>query len=126
MEIYVSVKSKVFIITNDGQIRKPDISEVELSDSNVGSELYFEGTITDEKITKCRCNDDEIILEKTKDDVMKISTAYNVNTSTYSSVLGLALQGNYKLLINRCEGLSDMYELDKIVESYMQSFKKST
>ncbi len=125
MEVFVGVNSKVFIITEDGGIRKPDIDEVELADKEAGSVIYFEGPITDQKISKCRCNDDEIILEMTKDDVINICTAYKASQQLYRSIIGLALTGNYKLQIKKCENLQHTYELDKIVESYMQNFENN-
>lgn len=121
METFISAKSKVYIVTNDGGIRKPDISEVEFADSyKGGNKVRFEGAITDEKITKCRCNDDEIILEKTQDNILKINTAYKADHALYKTVVGLAISGDYGLEINKCENLRDMFHLDKIVENFSE------
>ena len=118
MEIFVSSTSKVFVITNDGGLRKPEISEVEFAEKERGNTVIFEGAITDQKITKCRCNDDEIILEKTKDDVLKITTAYQAPRANYKSIISLAVQANYGLELMKCENSRDTYYLDKIVQSF--------
>ena len=123
METFVSSKSKIYIIANDGSLRKPEIDEVEFHESHkFKCSLKFEGAITDERITKCRCNNDEIILEKTKDDVLKIFKAYNADPKLYRVFLQLAVQGNYSLEIGNCENISDMYHLDKVVDSYSKTF----
>nr|MBC8551789.1 hypothetical protein [Candidatus Brocadiales bacterium] len=110
MEIFTSSKSTVYIVTSDGALRKPDISEVEFADKEMGGNtVIFDGAITDQKIKKCRCNDDEIILEKTKDDVLKITTAYQAPKANYKSIIALAAQGNYGLELMRCENSRDTY-----------------
>ena len=119
MEIFTSPTSSVFIITEDGLIRKPDISEVEFADKEKnGNKIYFEGAITDQKIKKCKCNNNEIILEKTKNNILKISAAYKAPRSNYKIIIGIANQGQYGLELIKCENTRDTFYLDKIVESF--------
>ena len=59
-----------------------------------------------------------IILEKTKDDVLKITTAYQAPKANYKSIIALAAQGNYGLELMRGENSRDTYYLDKIVQSF--------
>ena len=118
MEIFVSPLSKVFILTTTG-IRKPDIDEVIFAESSdKGNIIFLEGAITDQKLIRCKCNDDEIILEKTKDDELIISTAFKAPKALYKQIVELATQGDFILKLNKCENLNDLYYLDKIVESF--------
>jgi len=119
MEIFVSPHSQVYIVGSNG-LRKPDISEVELAQDENRNSLFFEGTITDHKIVKCRCKKDEIILEKTNDETLKISTAYQAPKELYSQIINLAKKGKLRLEISKCENISDLYYLDKIITKYTE------
>jgi hypothetical protein len=126
METFVSSKSKIYIITNQGEIRKPDISEVEFVEDNpYKNKIKFHGAVTDEKIKKCSCNNDEIILEKTSRGPLKIHKAYNADPQLYKVILQLATSLGCGLEIGKLENLKDLFYLDKIVEAYFATLKKN-
>lgn len=119
MKVYVNKTSKVYILGNDG-IRLPDISEVNIIDQK-SNKIYFSGPIKDQTINQCSCKNDEIMIEKTKDDVLKISVAYNVPHDLYKELIKFAIKGDFRLEIIKCENLDDLFFLDKIVESYKKT-----
>jgi hypothetical protein len=119
MEVFIRNTSKVYIIENNGEIRFPFYSEVNFSKyEKTKDKIKFNGYITNEKITKCHCKDDEIILEKTKENILLIYKAYKASTDLYKTILSFATDRKYKLEAKFCENLSDLYYLDKIIELY--------
>lgn len=128
MEIFVNPSSQVYIINEEG-LRKPNIDEVEFERQD-GNTIIFDRAITDQRINKCRCNSDEIILEKTnpKDkttkEILKISTACDASHDLYKKIVQIGMKGKYPLEINKCEKIADMFYLDKMVETYMITFFK--
>lgn len=123
MEIYVNQHSTIFFVNEEG-FRKPNIDEVEFYDQHPSSKIIFDGVVTDQKLRKCKCEKDEIIIEKTKNDIFKITTAHAADHKLYKTIIQLAVQGNYALEINKCEKVSDLFYLDKMVEAYMKTFFK--
>lgn len=135
MERWVSPYAKISIINRNG-IKKPDISDVEIDESEELDKIRFEGSIEDLRINKCRCKSDEIILEifhpnknkrkkYRKPGLIRIHTAYNAPHMLYKKIVQLANQLNYKLAIKYCENNDDLFHLDKVVQMVSKSKKEN-
>ena len=125
MEIFVNTASTVFIMGPEG-LRYPNYDEAEFTNKSNDNKIVDFGTATSSQpISKCKCKKDEIIIEKTKHNVLKLTTGYKASKDLYPLVLALATQGNYKLEINKCENMRDMYELDKAIQAYMEVYNQT-
>ena len=121
MQVYTKRTSKVVILGPYG-IRKPELNEVEFSDKNkLKGKVSFGTKFTDKGIIKCRCNKDEYILEMTKDGMIKISKGHMAKDKLQSTILQLAIQGEYKLELGTLENTRDTFALDKLIEHYKKS-----
>jgi len=98
----------------------PDITEVNITDQK-GNKIYFDGPVKNQIINRCSCKSNEIMLEKTKDSILKISTGYNVPHSLFKELIKFAIKGNYGLEIKHCENLESLFYLDKLIESYKKT-----
>ncbi len=123
MEVFVSPTSVVFILGPDG-LRYPNYDEGEYDPKKKQKAIVDFGTATQHQpISKCKCKSDEIIIEKTRFETLKITTGHSADPALYPKILALAVQGDFKIEIHKCENMRDMYELDKAVQNYMENYK---
>ncbi len=129
MEVFTKSTSTVFIMSADGSLRWPTIDEAKHANypkqPHTGRVVDFGPAKGTYPISKCRCKSDEIIIEKTKDDTLKITTAHDASQDLYSLIVALAAQGDYKMEIGKCENMRDMYDLDKVVQLYMENYNQT-
>lgn len=127
MEQWVSQYAKISILNKNG-LKRPTIEDVVVKDGSF-DKIKFQGDIDDLDIIKCKCNDDEIIIEtfhprnKSQSGLIRVHAAHNAPHMLYKPLVKYAMGLQYPIEIKYCEDNSDLFYLDKMVQMHNETLE---